>query len=93
MKLLLLLLILCSNLSAAVITKNVVITDKLSIDCIINNCELYEVQEGDTLKSISFQYYGISDNWYEIYNINKNTIGDSPDVIFPGMVLKVPKTR
>ena len=50
--------------------------------------ENYTVQEGDTLKSISLYYYGLSDLWDNIYQLNINIITD-PDLIFPGQVIRV----
>jgi len=50
--------------------------------------ENYTVQEGDTLKSISLKYYGLSDLWQLIYEQNKETIND-PDLILPGQTLRI----
>lgn len=47
----------------------------------------YTVKQGDTLGKIAKQY---CTTWDAIYNINKQTIGDNPNVITPGMVLIVP---
>jgi nucleoid-associated protein YgaU len=50
--------------------------------------ETYTVQSGDTLSKIG-QHHGV--NWHEIYEANKDVIGDNPDKIRPGQVLHIPK--
>lgn len=45
------------------------------------------VQQGDTLSKIATRY---CTTWQEIYQINKESIGDNPDVLFAGTVLTVP---
>ena len=52
----------------------------------MDGIELYTVREGDTLKSISLYYYGLSDLWQDIYVLN--TI-ENPDLIFEGQILRV----
>jgi LysM repeat protein len=47
----------------------------------------YTVQPGDTLAKIAQKY---CTTWQEIYNINRQTIGDNPNVIVAGTVLIVP---
>ena len=47
----------------------------------------YTVQKGDTLAKIAHQY---CTTWQTIYDINRQTIGDNPNVITPGTVLVVP---
>jgi LysM repeat protein len=47
----------------------------------------YTVKQGDTLGKIAKQY---CTTWDAIYNINKQTIGDNPNVIEVGTVLIVP---
>jgi LysM repeat protein len=47
----------------------------------------YTVQSGDTLNTIATYY---CTTWQEIYNLNYQTIGSNPNVIYPGMVLTVP---
>lgn len=46
----------------------------------------YIVKKGDTLTKIANKY---NVNWKEIYAKNKNKIGNNPNKIYPGMVLKI----
>ena len=48
--------------------------------------ETYTVQEGDTLSEIA-EKYGIS--WKTLYDLNKNIIGNNPNIIKPGQILKL----
>jgi LysM repeat protein len=45
------------------------------------------VKRGDTLAKIAKQY---CTTWQEIYNLNRNIIGDDPNTVEPGTVLLVP---
>ena len=53
----------------------------------------HTVAAGETLSDISLKYYGsaVKDKYMKIYEANKATIGDDPNLIKPGMVLKVPE--
>lgn len=46
----------------------------------------YTVKSGDTLSSIAKRY---NTSWQKIYNDNKNTIGNNPNLIFPGQKLLI----
>ena len=48
----------------------------------------YTVQPGDNLSIIADKYRGVSSQ--DLYEANKETIGSSPDLIQPGMVLVIP---
>ncbi|MDP8265591.1 MAG: LysM peptidoglycan-binding domain-containing protein [Candidatus Aceula meridiana] len=48
----------------------------------------YTVQKGDTLQKISKKIYDTYKRWYEIYDLNKDTLS-SPDRIKPGMIIKI----
>ena len=48
----------------------------------------YTVKSGDSLGVIASKYSGVS--WQQIYEANKATIGNDPDLITPGMVLVIP---
>lgn len=48
------------------------------------------VKAGDNLSYISRDYYGTKDHWKTIWEANKDVIKD-PNVIRPGMVLKIPR--
>jgi nucleoid-associated protein YgaU len=50
--------------------------------------ETYTVKSGDTLSKIG-QHHGVA--WREIYEANKDVIGDNPDLIKPGQQLRIPK--
>ena len=53
----------------------------------------HTVEEGDTLSGIALKYYNSAskDLWMMIYNANKSVIGDDPNLIKPGQVLKIPE--
>lgn len=57
----------------------------------------YVVKEGDSLWSISSRHFGVTDpaavsqGWHQIYELNKNAIGESPNLIHPGTVLNLPQ--
>ena len=53
----------------------------------------HTVEEGETLSGIALKYYSSAskDMWMVIYNANKNVIGDDPNLIKPGQVLKIPE--
>lgn len=50
--------------------------------------ESYTVKGGDTLSKIG-QHHGVA--WRDIYEANKDVIGDNPDLIKPGQTLRIPK--
>ena len=50
--------------------------------------ESYTVKSGDTLSKIG-QHHGVA--WRDIYEANKDVIGDNPDLIKPGQSLRIPK--
>lgn len=50
----------------------------------------YTVKPGDFLSKIASRVYGESDAYELIYNSNKDVIGESPELIFPGLVLQIP---
>jgi nucleoid-associated protein YgaU len=49
------------------------------------------VVSGDTLSGIAKKYYDDAGKYMVIYEANKKTIGDNPDLIKPGMELVIPK--
>lgn len=49
----------------------------------------YTVRQGDCLWSISEEYLESGDNWSLLYEKNREIIGESPDLIFPGQQLKL----
>ncbi len=52
--------------------------------------ETYEVQSGDTLATISQQFYGDPTQWQRIYDANKDAIGSNPDELKLGTKLTIP---
>lgn len=50
---------------------------------------LYTVQQGDTLQSISRKFYGTIDHWCDIFAVNLNKI-ENANIIYPGQQLKIP---
>lgn len=52
----------------------------------------YTVQAGDSLSTISQQFYGNQNpaNVDKIYQSNQTTIGSNPALIFPGQSLYIP---
>ncbi|RTQ49543.1 LysM peptidoglycan-binding domain-containing protein [Hymenobacter gummosus] len=53
--------------------------------------ESYTVVSGDSLSKIAKRHYGDAAKWHQIYDANKSTIGNDPDRIEVGQVLKLPK--
>jgi len=53
----------------------------------------HKVKDDDTLSGIALKYYGSAkkDFWMYIYNANKDVIGDRPNVLRPGIVLRIPE--
>ncbi len=45
---------------------------------------------GHTLSHIAKELYGKAGKWHAIYDANRDVIGDNPDKIYPGQVLKIP---
>jgi nucleoid-associated protein YgaU len=52
--------------------------------------ETYEVQRGDRLMKIAKEKYGNSNDYLRIYKANLNKL-DSPDRIYPGQLLRIPR--
>jgi nucleoid-associated protein YgaU len=50
----------------------------------------YTVAKGDSLSKIAKQLYGDAQKWRQIYEANKDII-KNPDLIQPGLVLKIPE--
>jgi nucleoid-associated protein YgaU len=53
----------------------------------------HTVVSGETLSHIALKYYNsaVKAKYMVIYEANKDVIGDNPNLIKPGMVLKIPK--
>ncbi|MCH5276146.1 MAG: LysM peptidoglycan-binding domain-containing protein [Lachnospiraceae bacterium] len=50
----------------------------------------YTVQKGDTLWQISVWFYGDGSHYREIWEENRDVIGDDMNYILPGMILRIP---
>ena len=53
--------------------------------------ETYLVGEGENLRHIALRLYGDSDRWTEIYDANKDLIGEDPNNLWVGLSLTVPQ--
>lgn len=53
----------------------------------------YIVLPGDCLYNIAAKFYVGADMWPELYKANERIIGSNPDMIKPGMILKIPKAN
>lgn len=53
--------------------------------------EQYTIKSGDSLSKIAKAHYGDAMKWKQLYEANRSLIGDNPDMIHPGQVLKLPK--
>ncbi len=52
--------------------------------------ERHTVEATETLSDISEQYYGTQNRWRAIYDANREVIGDNPDRVPAGVVLRIP---
>jgi tetratricopeptide (TPR) repeat protein len=50
----------------------------------------HAVQRGDTLSSISRQYFGTSAKWRDIYNANRDILKSESETLHLGMELRIP---
>lgn len=50
----------------------------------------HKVETGDYLWKIAKEKLGDAKRWPEIYELNKDVIGDNPNLLYPGMALKLP---
>jgi nucleoid-associated protein YgaU len=50
----------------------------------------YTIKSGDNLSDIAQEQLGDANRWKEIYELNKDLIGDNPDLIHPGKTLTLP---
>lgn len=52
----------------------------------------YTVKKGDTLSHIAQRYLGDGNRYPEIFDANRDILKD-PDMIKPGQVLRIPRSR
>lgn len=53
----------------------------------------YTIKGGDTLSGIAKNMLGDYTRWREIYELNKAILGDDPNLIHPGKVIKIPSAH
>ena len=53
----------------------------------------HTMKADETLSHLALKYYGsaVREKWMIIYEANKGVIGDNPNHVRPGTVLKIPK--
>lgn len=74
----------CGNVSGVV-----AVNDQMSVDQSQPEAQYYTVVHGDTLSKISKQYYGDPNKYNAIFEANKPML-KSPDLIYPGQMLRIP---
>jgi nucleoid-associated protein YgaU len=52
--------------------------------------DTYTVRSGDSLSKIAKKLLGNANRWPELYELNRDTIGDNPNVIYAGQILVLP---
>lgn len=52
--------------------------------------DVYTVRSGDSLSKIAEREYGDPSRWMEIYEANREVVGNNPNVIHPGQQLTIP---
>jgi nucleoid-associated protein YgaU len=65
------------------------VNDQMTVDQSAPEAQYYTVVKGDNLSKISKQYYGDSNKYNKIFEANKPML-KSPDLIYPGQVLRIP---
>jgi nucleoid-associated protein YgaU len=78
-------IVLCCGNVAGVAAVN----DKMSVDQSKPEAQFYTVVRGDTLSKIAKQYYGDANKYPVIFEANKPML-KSPDLIYPGQMLRIP---
>lgn len=51
---------------------------------------IYTVKKGDNLWTIAKKFYGNGADYSKIYEANKDTIGNNPNLIYPGQTFTIP---
>jgi nucleoid-associated protein YgaU len=57
----------------------------------ISDISYYRVQSGDTLSQICEKFYGDSGMWQHILKYQANSVAATPNLIFPGQLIALPK--
>jgi nucleoid-associated protein YgaU len=66
------------------------VDDRMSVVVPEPESDFYEVKSGDSLSKIAKTYYGDPMKYPTIFEANKPML-TSPDLIYPGQVLRIPK--
>ena len=78
------------TVSAASVQQQVAASQAQAAQQAAAQAEFYTVKAGDSLSKIAGAKYGEVGAWQEIFNANKEVIGDDPDKIYPGQRLRIP---
>jgi nucleoid-associated protein YgaU len=78
-------IVLCCGNVAGVVSVN----DQMTVDQSPPEAQYYTVLRGDMLSKISKQYYGDPNKYNAIFEANKPML-KSPDLIYPGQMLRIP---
>jgi len=65
------------------------VNDQMTVEQSAPEAQYYTVVKGDNLSKISKQYYGDPNKYTKIFEANKPML-KSPDLIYPGQVLRIP---
>ena len=65
------------------------VNDQMTVDQSQPEAQYYTVVRGDTLSKIAKQYYGDANKYPAIFEANKPML-KSPDLIYPGQMLRIP---
>ena len=65
------------------------VNDQMTVDQSEPEAQYYTVVKGDNLSKISKQYYGDPNKYTKIFEANKPML-KSPDLIYPGQMLRIP---
>ena len=61
-----------------------------AVKAALASAKKHTVVAGETLSDISLKYYGKATAWQQIYDVNKDVIGDNPNKIKPGQEFIIP---
>ena len=65
------------------------VDDRMTVDQSEPEAQYYTVVKGDNLSKISRQFYGDPNKYMQIFEANKPML-KSPDLIYPGQMLRIP---
>lgn len=54
------------------------------------NFSVYQVRQGDTLTKIAEQFLNDGQRWGDIHAVNRDQLGNNPNLIHPGQLLHIP---